>query len=61
MDIENNMYEGSFRFGKKSGKGRLTRCNPNSESNTKPEIIEGVWQDDELVGALPDASNGTSK
>ena len=55
------MYEGSFRFGKKSGKGRLTRCNPNSESNTKPEIIEGVWQDDELVGALPDPSNGTSK
>ena len=52
------MYEGSFRFGKKSGKGRLTKCNPNSESNTKPEIIEGIWEDDELVTAQSNPSNG---
>ena len=51
VDANNNMYEGRFRFGRRDGTGRLTRCNIDSEGNAKPEILEGVWENDEIVSA----------
>ena len=62
VDVENNMYEGRFRFGKRDGQGRLTRCNMKGESNSQPEILEGIWENDEIVAALiPEESLPSSK
>ena len=50
------MYEGQFSFGKKHGPGKLTKGGliksiPESFEGEQPqlEMIEGVWENDELV------------
>ena len=50
------MYEGGFQFGKKHGRGKLTKCaNLQNAAASEPiiEIVEGRWENDQLIEQTP--------
>ena len=61
VDENDNMYDGLFMFGKKHGAGKLTKCHTSStESEHQIDIIEGVWENDELVQETSQQAIGTN-